>query len=76
MVDQPNPGDIQPSFSISLAGDGFKNATRFDKGILCTPSLDIFVRTQVHAQQVSANLVSRKRDKSEGAQTFDNSPGR
>ena len=36
MVDQPNPGDIQPSFSISFTGDGFKNATRFDNTI-CIP---------------------------------------
>ena len=32
MVDQPNPGGIQPSFSINLSGtvEGFKNATRFE----------------------------------------------
>ena len=30
-VDQPNPGEIQPSFSISGPVEGKKNATRFDK---------------------------------------------
>ena len=30
MVDQPNPGDIQPSFSISGPVEGFKKATRFE----------------------------------------------